>query len=266
MNKLKSLKAHKGPDAPPLVCLTAYSAPMAACLDQYADLLLVGDSVGMVLYGEPTTETVDLDTMIRHGRAVKRKAQKAIVIVDMPTGSYESDPDTALKNATYVMDQTGCDGVKLEGGVDLAETVQALVDGGVPVIGHVGLMPQRAGGKFRVQGKKREDKDRIMKDALAIEQAGASAVVIEAVYEKLAESITNKLGIPTIGIGASAKCDGQILVSEDMLGMTEGPLPRFVKTYCDLNTHISQAVNQYKNDVRNRIFPDAKHLYRPKKS
>lgn len=259
--KLEQLHKHKGPEAPPLVCLTAYTAPMAACLDGVADLLLVGDSVGMVLYGEPTTENVDLETMIRHGRAVARQCQNTPVIVDMPAGSYEAAPQDALENAGKVMRETGCDGVKLEGGAAMADTVKTLVDNDIPVVGHVGLLPQSAGGKFTIQGKQDNDQERIVKDALTIEEAGAVAIVIEAVYEPVARTVTGAVNVPTIGIGASVACDGQILVSEDMLGLTGGKVPRFVKRYADLGAAVRQAAEEYRKDVRARDFPGEEHLY-----
>jgi 3-methyl-2-oxobutanoate hydroxymethyltransferase len=249
-----------------LVCLTAYTVAMAQAADPHCDLLLVGDSVSMVLYGEDSTQQADLEMMIRHGRAVSRAAKRAIVIVDMPFGTYEHAPEDALENAQRIMRETGCDGVKLEGGAARAETIRLLVQNDIPVMGHIGLLPQSVATPdgFRVQGRELEAAQTLMNDAKAVEEAGAFAVVIEAVPEPLAAAITGQAGIPTIGIGASPACDGQILVSEDMLGMGTGRPPKFVRQYTQLQALMDHAIGQYAQDVRIRAFPAADHVYAAK--
>lgn len=248
----------------PVVCLTAYTAPMAAIADDHCDLLLVGDSVSMVLYGEDTTQKADMAMMTRHGQAVAKTAQKAVVIVDMPYGSYEKDPVTALKNAQTLMDKTGCDGVKLEGGEDLAGTIKFLTDNDIPVMAHIGLLPQSVSTPdgFRVQGREDEGAQQIMRDAKAVQDAGAFCVVIEAVPEPVAAAITAAIDIPTIGIGASSACGGQILVSEDMLGLSLGKPPKFVKKYADAAPTLYKAIENYAREVKSRAFPALEHTYK----
>jgi 3-methyl-2-oxobutanoate hydroxymethyltransferase len=256
-----ALRARKG--ATPLVCLTAYAAPMARLLDPIADLLLVGDSLGMVVYGFATTLSVTLDMMIAHGAAVMRGAHQACVIVDLPFGSYQESPAQAFRNAARVMAETGCAGVKLEGGVAMAETIRFLVVRGIPVLGHIGLQPQsvHAIGGFRAQGKSAEEAAAIMADAQAVAAAGAFAVVVEGTTEPLARAITEAVDVPTIGIGASAACDGQILVTEDLVGLFSEFKPRFVKRYAELGSEIAAAAAAYGEDVRARRFPGAEHVY-----
>ena len=245
----------------PIVCLTAYTTPMARILDPLVDLLLVGDSVGMVLYGMDTTLGVTLDTMVAHGRAVVRGADHACVIVDLPFGSYQESPEQAFRNAARVMAETGCAGVKLEGGSEMAETVAFLAARGVPVLGHVGLTPQsvHALGGFRTQGRSQAEAARVVAGAEAIADAGAFAVVIEATVEAVAADITQRIPIPTIGIGASPVCDGQILVTDDLLGLTGDMAPRFVKRYAAVEEIIAAAVAAYTEDVRARRFPGKEH-------
>ena len=264
--KISDIKNAKANDTP-LVCLTAYTDPIANILDPYCDLILVGDSLGMVLYGLSSTEDVTMDMMIAHGKAVTSKPRQAVIIIDMPCGSYEADPELALKNARRIMDSTGCDGVKIEGGKSMASTITHLVENDIPVIGHIGLMPQSANktGGYKVKGKKQEDIDILLNDAKAIEEAGAFAVVIEATVESVSALITKSLNIPTIGIGASAACDGQILVTEDMLGLLTGHTPKFVKQYAHLAEEISKAVKNYATDVKSRQFPSEDYLYGIKK-
>lgn len=256
------IRARKGGE--PLVCLTAYTTPMAALLDARADLLLVGDSLGMVLYGLNSTVEVDLDLMIRHGACVSKASQRACVVVDMPFGSYQESPEQAFRNAARILKETGCAAVKLEGGEEMAETVAFLSVRGIPVMGHVGLQPQSVNvlGGYGARGRNDADSDKIFSDARAIAQAGAFSIVLEAVVEPLAAQITRSVEIPTIGIGASAMCDGQILVTEDMLGLTTGRKPAFVKEYADLSSAIDKAVSSYAEDVRSRKFPAAEHTYR----
>lgn len=265
------IKAHKGrikEGAEPLVCLTAYTARVAQVLDPHCDLLLVGDSLGMVLYGLENTRGVDLDTMIRHGQAVMRGSQQACVIVDLPFGTYEDNAQQALSNARRVMDKTGCSGVKLEGGMEITPQIEALVSAGIPVIGHIGLMPQSVedAAGFRVQGRTQDAQTRLLADAVAVEKAGASALVIEATLAQVSEEITASVSIPTIGIGASPTCDGQILVTEDMLGITGDHVPKFVKQYANISTDIERAVSQYAQDVRSRVFPGVENVYQKKAS
>lgn len=258
------IAGQKGGD--PLVCLTAYTTPMARLLDPHAELLLVGDSLGMVVYGLPSTLGVRLEWMIAHGEAVARGTQRACVVVDMPFGTYQEGPEQAFRNAARVMGETGCDAVKLEGGVAMAPTIRFLVDRGVPVLGHVGLQPQsvQAYGSYRARGRGDAEARRIRDDAVAVAEAGAFGVVVEGVLEPLAVELTAAIAIPTIGIGASAACDGQILVSEDMLGLFTEFTPRFVRKYADLAGTIDHAVGRYAADVKARSFPGREETFQPK--
>lgn len=257
-----SIAARKGAGTP-LVCLTAYTAPMARLLDAHCDFLLVGDSLAMVLYGMDSTLGADMEMMIRHGQAVVRASDRACVVVDMPFGSYQASPPQAFENAARIMRETGAQGIKLEGGVEMAETVAFLTQRGIPVTGHVGLQPQSVNtlGGYKAQGREDDSAARIMRDARAIANAGAFALVIEGVAEPLAAAITREIAIPTIGIGASAACDGQILVSEDMLSLTAGRKPKFVKEYAALAEAVDAAAAAYARDVRARVFPDQAHTY-----
>ena len=260
---VRDLAAMKG--SRPIVSLTAYSAPMARALDADTDMILVGDSLGMVLYGMDTTVGVTLDMMVAHGAAVVRATERACVIVDLPFGSYQESPQAAFRSAARVMTETGCSGVKLEGGVEMADTVRFLTARGVPVLGHIGLMPQsvNASGGFRVQGKTDDGARRIRADASAIADSGAFAIVIENTVETLARSLTEELKVPTIGIGASPACDGQILVTEDIVGLGGDFTPRFAKRYAELGDGLSKAIGQYAEDVRARRFPAAEHCFNP---
>ncbi len=245
----------------PVVMLTAYTAPMARLLDNHVDVLLVGDSLGMVLYGMDTTLGVTLDMMIAHGQAVVRGSQRALVAVDMPFGSYQESPQQAFRAAARVMAETGAAAVKLEGGAEMAATVNFLVERGIPVIGHVGLTPQHVHvmGGFRTQGKTALAAEKIIQDAHAISDAGAFMMIIEATTEPLARAITGQVATLTIGIGASPACDGQVLVSEDVLGLFNTFTPRFVKRYADLGAQVEDAAARYAADVRARQFPAAEH-------
>ncbi|MFY9287132.1 MAG: 3-methyl-2-oxobutanoate hydroxymethyltransferase [Alphaproteobacteria bacterium] len=247
----------------PLVCLTAYTAPMARLLDPHVDLLLVGDSLGMTLYGFDDTLSVTLDMMIAHGAAVVRSSHHALIAVDLPYGSYENSPQQALESAQRLMKETGCNAVKLEGGTDMAATVRLLVENSIPVIGHVGLMPQsiKKMGGFKIQGKDDAQAAQVKADAKAIAEAGAFLLVIEGTVEPVAREITQSLSIPTIGIGASPACDGQILVIDDVLGTFGAFAPRFAKKYADLAPLISEAVETYARDVRTRAFPGPEHCF-----
>ena len=246
----------------PLVCLTAYTTPMARLVDAHCDIALVGDSVGMVLHGLPSTLGVTLDMMIMHGKAVRRGLEHALMVVDMPFGSYEKGPEQAFGNAARVMAETGCAAVKLEGGETMAETIRFLTRRGIPVMAHVGLTPQavNAFGGYTVQGRG-ESGDRVLRDAKAVAEAGAFSVVLEKVPERLARRITEEVAIPTIGIGASAACDGQVLVTDDMLGMFTEFRPKFVKRYAELGQETEAAIGAYAAEVRARKFPAAEHLF-----
>jgi len=251
----------------PLVCLTSYHAHTARILDKHCDVILVGDSLGMVMHGLETTVPVTLEMMILQGRAVMRGSRRALVVVDMPFGSYEASEEQAFMNAARVLKETGCGAVKIEGGKRLAGTIRFLVERGIPVMGHVGLTPQAINviGSFRAQGRDEADWARFEADTQAVAAAGAFSVVIEAVAEPLARKLTGVVAIPTIGIGASAACDGQILVLEDMLGLSPR-VPKFVKRYADLAPSIDKAVADYAAEVRGRSFPGAANVYAMKKA
>lgn len=258
-----SLRARKGGE--PIVVLTAYTVRMAQLLDAHCDMLLVGDSLGQVIYGLPSTVPVTLEMMAAHGAAVVRGSYHAVVVIDMPFGSYEASPEKAFESASWLLKQTGAVAVKLEGGEAMAPTVRFLTERGIPVVGHVGLTPQAINtlGGYGARGRSEAEAAKIFGDAAAIAQAGAFALVIEGVVEPLAIEITRKVACPTIGIGASAQCDGQVLVAEDMLGMFERT-PRFVKRYDDLAGRISAAVGAYADEVRMRAFPGAEQVYAAK--
>jgi 3-methyl-2-oxobutanoate hydroxymethyltransferase len=256
-----ALRAMKGT---PQVWLTAYTTPMARLLDPHCDVLLVGDSLGMVLYGMPSTLAVTLEMMIAHGAAVVRGAKRSCVVVDMPFGTYQSSPQQAFCNAARILAETGAQAVKLEGGAEMAETIHFLTNRGVPVCGHVGLMPQQVNvaGGFRATGRTDREAERVMADAIAVAQAGAFAMVVEGTLEPVAADITARIDIPTIGIGASAQCDGQVLVIDDVLGTFNDFVPRFVKRYADLGPDISRAAGAYAEDVRARRFPGPENVFR----
>jgi 3-methyl-2-oxobutanoate hydroxymethyltransferase len=247
----------------PIVCLTAYTAPMAELLDPVCDILLVGDSVGMVLHGLDNTVGVTLEMMILHGQAVMRGSRRAMVVVDMPFGSYEGDRRTAYANAVRVMKETGAQAIKIESGAAVADTIAFLVERGVPVMGHVGLRPQSVlvDGRFRARGRTNSEHDDVMEEARAAQAAGAFAIVVEGVAETLARNLTSELEVPTIGIGASPACDGQVLVLDDMLGLFDWT-PKFVRRYADLRSEIDRAVRAYAADVRDRRFPGEAETYR----
>jgi len=259
------IRAHKS--AKPIVCLTCYHAHTARLLDEHVDLMLVGDSLGMVMHGMENTLGVTLEMMIAHGKAVMRGSKHALVVVDMPFGTYEESPQIAFRNAARVIQETGCTAVKMEGGARIAETVRYLSERGIPVMGHIGLTPQmiQIMGGFKTQGRTEAEWPAIEADAQAIAKAGAFAVVLEGMAEPLAAKITRAIQIPTIGIGASAECDGQILVMEDMLGLNPSP-PKFVRQYASLGAEIEQAVKAYAKDVRARTFPGKENVYAMKKA
>ncbi len=270
--------SHQKPDAPltrrsipdmraakgtrKLVVLTAYTAPMAQLLDAHCDMLMVGDSLGMVVYGFDSTLPVTLDMMVAHGAAVVRGSRQACVVVDLPFGSYQASPEQAFLSAARILKETGATAVKLEGGAELADTIRYLSARAIPVMAHIGLMPQHMHqlGGFKTQGKDAAQRTAMMNDARAVADAGAFAVVLEGVVEDLAAEITRSIAIPTIGIGASATCDGQVLVVDDMLGMFERA-PRFVKKYADLRSTITAAAAQYADEVRAGTFPTDAQCY-----
>jgi 3-methyl-2-oxobutanoate hydroxymethyltransferase len=254
------IRARKGGE--PIVCLTSYHAHTARIVDAHCDLILVGDSLGMVMHGLETTVPVTLEMMILQGHAVMRGSKRALVVVDMPFGSYETSKEQAFTNAARVLKETGCGAIKVEGGKRMAETIAFLAERGVPVMAHVGLTPQAINtiGSFKAQGREEADWARIEEDTIAVSQAGAFSVVIEAVAELLARKLTSAVSIPTIGIGASPACDGQILVLEDMLGLSPR-VPKFVKRYGTLGPGIEKAVADYAADVRSRAFPGPEHVY-----
>ena len=258
---IRARKRSRGSE--PLVCLTSYTTLTARLLDAHTDLMLVGDSLGMVLYGLETTVGVTLDMMIAHGQAVMRGTRRSCVVVDMPFGTYQESPEMAFRNAARIMKEVGCAGVKFEGGVEMAPTVKFLSERGIPVMGHIGLMPQsvNTAGGFKSRGRDDDDAKRILADARAIADAGAFAIVVEGVVEPVARTITQEIDIPTIGIGASPACDGQILVTEDLVGLFQDFTPKFVKRYMDLGSGIAEAARLYAEDVRSGRFPMEEHCF-----
>ncbi len=263
---LRSRKVN-GESAQPIVMLTAYTMRMAQLLDPHCDVLLVGDSLGQVIYGLPSTLPVSLEMMCAHGAAVVRGSWHSLVAVDMPFGSYESSPAQAFESASRILKESGCAAVKLEGGEAMAPTIAFLSERGIPVVGHVGLTPQavNALGGYGARGRSAAEADKILRDASAVNDAGAFAIVVEGVVEDLGAEITRSVSAPVIGIGASSQCDGQVLVTEDMLGLFERT-PRFVKRYDDLAGRISAAAETYAAEVRSRTFPSADQIYRPSSS
>ncbi len=254
-----------GVTAEPIVMLTAYTARMAQLLDPHCDILLVGDSLGQVIYGLPSTLAVTLDMMCAHGAAVVRGSYHSLVVVDMPFGSYEASPQQAFASASRIMAETGCAAVKLEGGQAMAETIAFLSQRGIPVMAHIGLTPQavNALGGYGARGRSAKEHDKIIADAEAVAAAGAFALVAEGVIEPIAIAVTAKVSIPVIGIGASAQCDGQVLVTEDMLGLFDR-VPRFVKRYADLAALVDETVAAYAGEVSARSFPGSEQVYAAK--
>jgi len=254
-----------GVTAEPIVMLTAYTARQAQLLDPHCDILLIGDSLGQVIYGLPSSIPVTLEMMANHAAAVVRGSYHALVVVDMPFGSYEASPQKAFESAAWLLKESGAAGVKLEGGQAMAETVQFLVNRGIPVVGHVGLTPQAVNvlGGYMARGRSDAEAEKIVSDARALDEAGAFAIVVEGVVEPIAIAVTKAVSCPTIGIGASAQCDGQVLVTEDMLGMFER-VPRFVKRYAEIADLISETAAKYAEEVRARTFPGEEQTYQPK--
>ena len=261
---ISDIRARKGGE--PIVGLTAYTAPVAERLDPHVDLILVGDSLGNVIYGFDSTLPVTLDMMIAHGAAVRRGSRRACLVVDLPFGSYQESPAVAFRAAARLMAETGCSAVKLEGGREMAETIHFLTQRGVPVIGHVGLMPQSVNslGGYRARGRDEIQAADITADALAVAEAGAFAMVIEGTVEPLARAITEKVAVPTIGIGASPACDGQVLVTDDVIGLFGSFTPKFVKRYGEVGAAVEAAAAAYAADVRARRFPGPEHCFAPR--
>ena len=259
MKKITINKIIKKKNKTPIICLTAYSKTIAEIADKYCDIILVGDSLGMVLYGMKTTQEVKIDTMILHARAVKSSAKKSLVVFDMPYKTYRNK-FIAYKNARKVIKLTKCDAIKLEGGKKIVKIIKYLIKKGIPVMGHVGLLPQTS-SNFKVKGRNFTQKKQIFEDALAISTSGVFAIVVECVIESLAKKITKNISIPTIGIGASKHCDGQILVTDDMIGLSD-LTPKFVKQYSNLKKVIEKSIKNYSRDVKLGKFPFYKNVYR----
>lgn len=258
---VRDIARQKG--ATPLVCLTAYTAPVARVADEHADIILVGDSLGMVLYGMDSTIPVTLDMMIAHGAAVVRSTSRALIVVDMPFGTYQESPQQAYRNAVRILKETGAAAVKIEGGQEMADSCAFLTARGIPVLGHIGLQPQsvHSEGGYRVKGRHEAEEEKIIKDADALVQSGSFGIVLECVLPAIATAVTERVSVPTIGIGASAQCDGQILVTEDMLGMNGASVPGFVERYASFQDDMGVALGRYAQDVKNRTFPAARHCY-----
>ena len=254
---IKKILKKKGRE--PITCLTAYSKPVAKILDKYCDIILVGDSVGMALYGMKSTREMNIDTMLLHGKAVKSCTKRSVVVFDMPYKTYPNK-FIAYKNAKKVIKLTKCDAIKLEGGKKIVNIIKHLVKRGIPVMGHIGLLPQSS-VNFRIKGKNFAQKKQIFEDAIALSNSGVFAIVIECVVESLAKKITGRISVPTIGIGASKHCDGQVLVTDDMIGLS-GFRPQFVKQYSDLRKIIERSVKNYCKDVRRRRFPSSQNVYK----
>jgi 3-methyl-2-oxobutanoate hydroxymethyltransferase len=262
---VKDVIARKKSD--PIVVLTCYTTPMARILDKHVDILLVGDSLGMVVYGFDSTLPVTLEMMIAHSTAVVRGSSKALVVVDLPFGTYQQSKEQAFATAASVMSKTGAGAVKLEGGREMAETIDFLTERGIPVMAHVGLKPQSFNvlGGYKAQGKSEVEAEIIVADAKAVEQAGAFSILVEGVYEDVAKKLTESVTVPTIGIGASSACDGQVLVTEDMLGLSGEYIPRFVKRFANLASSVEDAVKQYAEEVKSLKFPSEEFTYNTKK-
>lgn len=254
-----------------LTCLTAYTAPIAGLLAPHVDMILVGDSVGMVVHGMDNTVGVTLDMMALHGAAVMRglrnAGQDCFVIVDMPYGTYEDSADQALGNAKALIERTGAQAVKLEGGLDMVDQIKAITGAGIAVMGHIGLQPQSVEkeGGYKIKGRTSEDSDRLVRDARALEVAGCFSMVLEGTVPLAAEAVTEAVGVPVIGIGASKRCDGQVLVTDDMVGMHDGHVPKFVKQYAHVSHDIADAAKNFADEVASGAFPEAVHLYGAKK-
>ncbi|CAK7192244.1 3-methyl-2-oxobutanoate hydroxymethyltransferase [Commensalibacter sp. Nvir] len=257
------IQSQKGKE--PIVCLTAYTASQATIMDPYVDFILVGDSLGMVVYGLPSTLSVTVDMMVAHGAAVVRGSKRACIVIDLPFGSYQETPQQAFQTASRLLRETGANAVKLEGGEEMAATIEFLTHRGIPVCGHIGLMPQtiQTMGGYKISGKNDLQINKIINDGKAVANAGAFAVVLEGVVEPVAQRITETLEIPTIGIGASLQCDGQILVCDDIFGIFQNFKPKFVKKYAELGSEMDKAISTYAKEVKSRQFPQKEHCFYP---
>ncbi len=258
MNRIKVKDILNTKSKKKIICLTSYTKDFSQILDKYCDIILVGDSVSMVLYGMPNTREITLETMMLHAKTVKKYTKRSLVVFDMPFKSYRNKY-LAYKNAKRVIKETKCDAVKLEGGIEIAKTIKHLTQKGISVMGHIGLLPQNS-KNFKLQGKTIMQKKKIFNDAISVFKAGAFSLVIECVVESLAKKITKSISIPTIGIGASKHCDGQILVTEDMIGLTDFS-PKFVKKYSNIRKIIEKSVKRYSDDIRNQKFPSSQNVY-----
>ena len=258
MNRIKVKDILNTKSKKKIICLTSYTKDFSQILDKYCDIILVGDSVSMVLYGMPNTREITLETMMLHAKTVKKYTKRSLVVFDMPFKSYRNKY-LAYKNAKRVIKETKCDAVKLEGGIEIAKTIKHLTQKGISVMGHIGLLPQNS-KNFKLQGKTIMQKKKIFNDAISVFKAGAFSLVIECVVESLAKKITKSIPIPTIGIGASKHCDGQILVTEDMIGLTDFS-PKFVKKYSNIRKIIEKSVKRYSDDIRNQKFPSSQNVY-----
>ena len=258
MNRIKVKDILNTKSKKKIICLTSYTKDFSQILDKYCDIILVGDSVSMVLYGMPNTREITLETMMLHAKTVKKYTKRSLVVFDMPFKSYRNKY-LAYKNAKRVIKETKCDAVKLEGGIEIAKTIKHLTQKGISVMGHIGLLPQNS-KNFKLQGKTIMQKKKIFNDAVSVFKAGAFSLVIECVVESLAKKITKSISIPTIGIGASKHCDGQILVTEDMIGLTDFS-PKFVKKYSNIRKIIEKSVKRYSDDIRNQKFPSSQNVY-----
>jgi len=258
---IPQLVSRKGGE--PIAVLTAYTAPIARLVDPHVDMILVGDSLGMVIYGMTSTLSVTLDMMLAHGKAAVSASSHAAVVVDLPFGSYQASPRQAFTSAARVMAESGCDAVKMEGGIEMAETVAFLVARGIPVMGHVGLVPQSVNvlGGYKARGRDPKEAERILEGAMAIAEAGAFSIVIEGTIDPVSRAITAAVPVPTIGIGASAGCDGQVLVIDDVLGMMGDFKPKLARRYVDLGSQIAEAARSYSADVKAHRFPGPENVY-----
>ena len=257
LNKIKKIILKKNKTK--IICLTAYSKNFAEEIDKYADIILVGDSLGSVLYSYDTTRKVTLKNMIQHSRSVRMGIKKSLMVVDMPYQTYRNKKE-ALSNAKKIIKETMCEAVKLEGGVKIAKIIQHLINNGIPVMGHLGLLPQSAKGKFKSKGKTEKEKIKLLKDSKILENVGAFAIVLECVQTSTSKLITRSLKIPTIGIGSSVYCDGQVLVTDDLLGLNKTNI-RFVKKFVDLKKVVNQGVKKFKKEVLSKKFPTKKYSY-----
>lgn len=256
-NKIKKIIKKKSKSK--IICLTAYSKNIAEIIDNHADIVLVGDSLGSVLYNYDTTRKVTLNMMIEHTKSVRMGVKKSLLIIDLPYNTYRNKSE-ALKNSKKVIKETKCDAVKIEGGVKVKEIVRHLVKNKIPVLGHIGVTPQTVKGKFKSKGKTELEKKQLIKDAVSLEQNGAFGIVLECVYTDIAKKITNQIAIPTIGIGASVHCDGQVLVTDDVLGLTNAKI-KFVKKYANIKKVINSAVSKFKQEVKSKKYPTKKYSY-----